>query len=276
MDTEPSIPAPLPVIGIIRDAFQYVWDKRTRLLRALAVVMIALVVLEVILYFVSGDSASPNTTQNRLTRPEMVLALIALPIYILFAITCHRLALVGDSGVAAYGNLGWGKRELRFLGWCVMVSLAYALLIMLLPITFQIMQFNRALQDSGQFPSDLADSFWYKNVMYVLFLPSIYLIARFSPVFPATAVDRQVNMKWAWNLTKKNGLRLTVVVGILPWVFTYFQGLLLRENATLAEELTIALIGLIFLAVEVVALSFSYKHLTETEGKPIAPPASGH
>ena len=78
-------------------------------------------------------------------------------------------------------------------------------------------------------------------------------------------------MKWAWNLSKNNGWRLTFVIGLLPWVSYFLVGFLLRENATWVEEFIVLLISFIFLAVEIVALSFSYKHLT----KPIAPPASG-
>jgi hypothetical protein len=40
------MPTPLPVIGIIRDAVQFVWDKRARMLRALAVLMVILLVVE--------------------------------------------------------------------------------------------------------------------------------------------------------------------------------------------------------------------------------------
>ncbi len=55
------------------------------------------------------------------------------------------------------------------------------------------------------------------------------------------------------------------VVGVLPWVFSFFEEFLLREKVTLVEELNVLLIGLILLAVEIVALSFSYKHLAATQ-----------
>ncbi len=268
MDQNPSIPAPLPVFEIIRNALQFAWDKRARMLRALSIPMAVMFILGAIHYIAEIVSETPGYPQSEITRLDISLWLISIPFYVLFAITCHRLVLLRDSGIATYGNLTWSKRETRFFWWGVFIPLAYMLLIILFPIGFGLL--IRVFPDFGKSPSDLADSFWFKMFGYLLFLPSTYIIARLSLIFPATAVDRQVDIKWAWNLSRNNSWRLTVVVGILPWVFAFFQGLFARDSATLVEDLIHLMVSFIFLAVEIVALSFSYKHLAEQ----VAPPAS--
>jgi len=269
MNPQPTTPAPLPVIATIRAAFQFVWDKREQMLRALAIPMAFLFVLEAVPYIIEMISEVPDKPEEDIHGLMWRLSiLLSIPFYILFAITCHRLVLVGDQAVPAYGNLTWNQRETRFLGWCVVVSLAYLLIIITIPIGVSLL--SMFVADSGTSPSEITDSIW-QGFMYLLMLPSIYLISRLSLVYPATAVDRQVNLTWAWNLSHFNGWRLMVVVGLLPWVFSFREDLLLRENATLVESLLVVTIGLVLLAVEVVALSFSYKHLVEQ----VAPPAYG-
>lgn len=60
-------------------------------------------------------------------------------------------------------------------------------------------------------------------------------------------------------------MALTLIVGVLPWILYYLVNLLLRDNATFVEYGVVRIIGFFLLAVEVVALSFSYKHLVGSE-----------
>ncbi len=207
-------------------------------------------------------SETSDNTQDVFNRYDFALLLVSIPFYVLFAITCHRIALIGDDDVAAYGHLAWSPRETRFLGWSVVIPMVYLLLIIIVPITLGLLYM--AIPDFKEFVSDVDESFW-QGFLYLLILPCTYIVARFSLIFPAIALDRKVDTTWAWNLSHHNGWRLTVVVGIMPWVFAFIEELLLRDGATLAEELFVILIGLLLLTVEIVALSFSYKHLAKAE-----------
>ena len=54
-------------------------------------------------------------------------------------------------------------------------------------------------------------------------------------------------------------------MGVLPWVLTFLGDFLLRAEATFVEKITFVLVSFIFMAIEIIALSLSYKHLTDNE-----------
>ena len=64
-------------------------------------------------------------------------------------------------------------------------------------------------------------------------IPTCYVLARLSLIFPATAVDQRPNIKWAWGKSFNNGWRLVVIVGLLPFVTSFAQQLMKRENSTM-------------------------------------------
>lgn len=258
MDNDPTTPVPLPVFATIRDAFQFVLNRRVRLLRALLVPAIVILFLEY--YSQSADWATSTDDPDFGKRVFFgwIYWLIYTAPYILFAITCHRLALFGDPGVPKYGLLKWTQREWRYLGWAIVIMIIVGLCTMVINNLYV----SKIVNDVGSGVSlESSESTWL--MIYLAYIPILYIFSRLSVLYPAIAVEKPVTVKWAWWLTLHNGWRLTLVVGLLPWVLSFATELLLRENASLVEELIVVTIGLILLAVEVVALSFSYKHLTE-------------
>jgi hypothetical protein len=248
METDSSIPAPLPVIRIICDAFQFVWDRRTRLLYALAVPVALLLVV---------DHAFTLANKDPL---KFVQAFIQMAIYILFAITCHRVALIGDEGVPHYGLRSWSLRESRYLGWSVIILVVWLL------FSFVVNSFYVSMIVSKVEAGASAETYQsYKYWLTPFYIPILYILSRLSVLCPAIALDQKVDAQWVWRLTAHNGWRLTVIVSLMPWVLYFVLNLLLRENATFVESIILQLLGFILLAVEVVALSFCYKHLAKAE-----------
>ena len=92
-------------------------------------------------------------------------------------------------------------------------------------------------------------------------LLALCIVSRLFLVFPATAVDRRVNLKWAWRLSKNNGWRLAIIVAGLPWVLSNLVWLLYRENETVFEDVIITFMGSAIIVFEVAALSLSYREL---------------
>jgi hypothetical protein len=84
-------------------------------------------------------------------------------------------------------------------------------------------------------------------------------------VLPAAAIDRRPSVKWSWNLTRGNGWKLAVIVGVLPWVIKEALALLFREEATFIETLLLATAAVALIAVEVAAVSLSYRELAAKE-----------
>ena len=116
---------------------------------------------------------------------------------------------------------------------------------------------------------------WPDWLWFFASTPALFLSARICLVFPATAVGRKVDLQWAWNLSASNGWRLVLVVDLLPWLIAQILGVLSRRNASMYETVILTLIGLIFSAVEVAALSLSYRELTKEEGDSTSSTISG-
>lgn len=186
--------------------------------------------------------------------------LIQMLPYILFAITCHRLALIGDHSVPTYGLLTWTQRESRYLGWLIVITLICMLISYVINSYFVSQMVNDL--EAGASPESLQSSWRFT---YLAYIPILYVFSRLSVLYPAIALDQQINAQWAWQATARNGWRLTLIVGVLPWILYYLVNLLLRDNATFVEYGVVRIIGFFLLAVEVVALSFSYKHLVGSE-----------
>ena len=106
---------------------------------------------------------------------------------------------------------------------------------------------------------------WTKVIEFVASIPALYLIARLSLVFPATAIDRPASLKWAWRTSRGNGWRLVVVITVLPWLLSHLVGLLYRDEATAAEIVVLTVLGTALFALEIAALSIAYRELTRHE-----------
>jgi len=88
-----------------------------------------------------------------------------------------------------------------------------------------------------------------------------YVVARLSLILPAVALDQKLTLSTVWDLSEGNGWRLAVVVGGLPWLLNYLQGLAFSETDMIPAILR-SVVYCTLLIVEVAALSLSYKALT--------------
>jgi hypothetical protein len=102
---------------------------------------------------------------------------------------------------------------------------------------------------------------WTEQAVRVALL---YFLARLCVMFPATAVEKRPapDLSWAWQLTRGNGWRLMIVVGALPWLFSLLIGAVYRSEATTFEWVLVGLLGMALLAVEIAAVSISYRELS--------------
>lgn len=95
-------------------------------------------------------------------------------------------------------------------------------------------------------------------------IPGAYLLARVSLVLPMVAIGRAASLSSAWAISRHNGWRLAIVVGLLPAAFSAITGKLSQQNASMLERTLPAVISAVFVVIEVVALSLSYQALTRS------------
>jgi hypothetical protein len=169
-----------------------------------------------------------------------------------FAVTCHRLVLMGSAERFKPFSAIPGYRELRFVGWLFAI---YAIQALLAAVTWMIVQ-NAAGRLFAGGDASLAD--WGKQLVSI---PSLYVLARLSLTLPATAIDRSGGLRWSWARTRGNGWRIFVVVGLFPWFMDMVFDLVSREGATVVEQVALFMLACVVIAIEVVALSLTYRDL---------------
>jgi len=183
---------------------------------------------------------------------DFVFTPLQLLVYSYLAVTCHRIVLLGGGSVPRFGIRKWTSRETRFFAWLVGIYLTATLTLAMLPSLL-----SPVMEISGY-------RIWtVLNIAAAT--PVVYLVARLSMIFPAIAVDEHPDIKWAWVISRGNGWRLLVIVGILPMITGSVLRLMERADSTLLEDLAVVLISFIVLIIEIVAVSLSYRQLTTGE-----------
>jgi hypothetical protein len=182
-------------------------------------------------------------------------------LWILFAVTCHRLVLLGQEADEVPLVPGWGWRETRFLGcFLLMTAVTWgAVFAVLMPL--------------GMVAGMLSPDGFQASQPYISGIIGIYFFARIGPVLPAAAIGAPVDFRETWRKTRGNTWRLMVIVGILPWIFGWISGLLIGSDPGLLRSIAGTLIWTVFLMIEVAALSVSYRRLNESPSSP--PRANG-
>ena len=230
----------LPLSGVIKETLSVVWDKRIGLFQALILVSMALVGLELIYAYLLANEPSIFSS--------MLYIIPYVMLFTLFAVTCHRIVLLGNTEVPKYGIFSWSKRETRFLGWTIVGYLFFTLITMFVGV-FVI-------------PIITLDS--STELTYVISLailvPGGYVLSRLSILFPATAVDERPNLKWAWNITSGNGWKLFLIVALLPQLVSAIY-VFVDWPEHLIIQFAIGLLTYALVAIEVAALSVSYRFL---------------
>jgi hypothetical protein len=220
----------LPVLKVLFGAAYTVWRDRGVFARGLAVPMIALTAV----YICWPKRGGPLWL-------ALAFSLVYLLLATLIAVTCHRLVLIGRGAWSGNWVPPWSIRETRFLGWmlgiCFISFIAGALV---------------ALPLSG-----VRGIAWL-----VISAVTAYVAARCSLVLPAAAVDERLSFSGSWRLSRGNGWRLALIVTGLPYAMSWLVWILYRQGATMVERAVLTFLASALIALEVAALSISYRELS--------------
>jgi hypothetical protein len=233
-------PKKLPVAKVLLGAFVFPWWRRRAFATSLAVPG-AIIVAGHVLLFLFGE-ALPYAAQ-------LATGIAVWAVWVVYAVIVHRLVLLGSPGDMAVVPR-WTRRETVFFAWLVLAA----------AITTILTMFTEAALTAvlPKVPAAAAASGWISLAV------ATYAWARLAPLFPATAVDAGTGLAAAWNLTRGNGWRMAVAVGALPWAATLVVGFLDRAELTIMHMVLSVVLGTIFMAVEIAALSLAYRELSST------------
>ena len=234
----------LPVGATLGQAFFIPWRRRRRFFPALFLPITILVLLK-------GKQAS--ATDNINWGIWSLEAIVYCVLITTAAVTCHRLVLLGDDAVPRLGLLTWSWRETRFMGWTLVAWLYGWMLLFLMSGTLLKLM--------------LASQSFYGVTYGIAIALILYPVARWSLVFPATAVDQRLPLADAWALGKDNGWRLMIILYAVPW-----GSLLLLislntpdEESSLLLTLVISMFSYLVMIFEVTALSLAFKFLSSIQ-----------
>lgn len=231
----------LPVKKILLGALSIPWFRRREYSSALAIPTLIFVVT----WALAAIFANKLSTGVAFILPMYALALT------LFAVTCHRFILANDRTLGVRTQISLGHWELRFFGW--MVATALILGLTKVGIISLLINLHGVTENAVYNPS-----YWIEQLASI---PTYFLLGRICLVFPATAVDRPATLRWSWQQTRGNAWQMFVIVGLFPWLIDSSLWLVWREQATVVEQVLLALVSMIGLSITIFALSFSYKEL---------------
>jgi hypothetical protein len=221
--------------------------------------------------------------------PGLLLLLSALGLipYTLFAVSWHRLALLGPAAAEPPLVPPWRPRHTRFLGFFILVTL----IVYFVVVPLAILVGGLIMAGAEEVPI----------IVLALLVPALtiamfYLTLRLSFVFPAISVDERYGLAESWRHTAGQGLRLlaAMALAVLPMVLTIaalylaFVGAPLETPpempaeaaappslaAVVVFQVLTAVLGYLMTAVMVSVMSFAFRACTGwIPAPPSGPPA---
>lgn len=271
--SENTIPSKLPVISIVKEAFQGAYSHFNDMVR--------IVWLPTLLYVVINVYISQQTSGALEPSIFLIIAFIVSTfLWAMMAVAWHRRILIGETPTDLV-YFKFGRREARFVLITIMLSLLF------LPgILFLVMSVGLSSEDIQNIMAGVEPTLKPENVSgfylllgYVLFFLAFYFSVRLSLLLPSVAIGNGVNAGQIINMSKGNFWRLLgaialstlIVVIAVNLVSTVIASLsaaigLGAGEITLIINIVVSLLAIFALVVNVAVLSIAYRHLSQGAG----------
>jgi hypothetical protein len=250
----------LPLRRILWGAFALPWQNRAAVARATGLPLLALIGCTL-----AWDVADLNDSGAA----RWTLYFLYLIATSWLAIATHRLVLLDGDDARTRPDPPGLRRLGIFVGTMILLWLVFLVLVMVLH-GLMLLPWARYVP-AGTQPAPVTDMpvWWINQIAIIL---AAWVLGRLSPVLPAIAVDRRIGPITAWRASRKNGWKLAIVIGALPWALAWVAGLLYRDGASPVEFALLAALTALFTIIEVTALSLSYWELISPAPPPTPPP----
>jgi len=203
---------------VVLGAVGLVYENRVALAKALALPFVLYLLLDVF---------RSNQPDSQLIA---IVSMFGLLVQTLFAVTTHRITLLGAASVGEWGLLKWTMRETNF------VLYGFGLGLIMVPIILLAL-----IPGVG----------WVLMIMLMC-----WVIGRLSLVFPAIAADQPMSYLQSWRLTQNHQLLMFLVVVIFPLLLLI--PVLLLSMLPYAY-LLVSIVTMLATVFVVAALSVAYK-----------------
>jgi hypothetical protein len=206
---------------VVAGAFFYVGKYRQVLIKALAIPFVVYLAIDA------------STLLDLPLALSWLLAILGVGVQTIFAITTHRVVLLGSNSVSTWGITSWSNRETSFVLHII------GLVLLMIPLAIL-----------GLIPV-------LGGIIALVII--CWVSGRLSLVFPGIAVDKGVSFRLSWELTEQYQMLMFLVVVIFP-VLLAIPAILL--NFLPYTFLLTSLLSTFVVVFEVAALSMAYQLIT--------------
>lgn len=230
----------LPIFETIKEAFTVMIENANVLWKPLLVTALLMIVVEVYI---------PSFQLEVVLASKLVYAVA----FVIFTVATHRIVLLGQESVAVHG-LSWRRREWIFVLYSIGIYILLTIFALVMSPIIGMFASLEIVSSSGMI---------YIGVLIVV--PMSYLFMRLSMLFPAIAIEKEnIDLSWAMTITEHNGWRLVAVLAVIP----FFLNLLINYMSGSSFVLNVLgeVMVVLLLVFEIIALSLSFKYLTNFEG----------
>jgi len=242
----------LPVSKILLGSFFLPWQYNNCLINAIKLPVIGM--LMVTLFW----------TYAGIEFPQFIHWLfVVIYLFLWSSIFCiaHRVMLLGFDYATSKSQML--LNTLKYFLWFVLFYLIYTGFEILLYRALKSIICNLCI------PA-MQSLFGYKiklihllsSIRLISEIGAAYITLRLSLIFPATAVNRKINLFNSANYSIGNGWRLMFVVLPIPLLFLFLFDQFYAAAPPIQEELLYLIFGLPFFLVGICGLSLAYKELT--------------
>jgi hypothetical protein len=186
--------------------------------------------------------------------------LFFLALYLIFALTTHRLALLEAQRRSGDILPPFTRREARFTGYVLFAGIACGGISLVTTAGMAMVLAIASLPGLG--PEVMYWAHW------IGYAAGMYVFCRLAPTFPAAAIDRPMNVRDAWSLSRENGWRLLILIGAVPLVLDQGTAWIYQKAPNVSAVIAASIVMAILLAFEVCVLSLSYRELVGEETQP--------
>lgn len=231
----------LPVFQVVGDALVEIRTKWRALLKALIIPALFITAVESIPVFFPDFALW-----------SIVYWVLTAPFYVLFAVICHRVVILGEAALPSSIGIFWSERETRFFGWTlalIIVTWGMGFLIGLVALVLPTSLFG-------------ASTPWLP--LAVVALTVSYFYGRLSLVFPATAVDKNTSLDDAMHLSTGNGLRIlaaVVIPSLLILIPTYLISGFISDPNGIASFVLGEIAAYALMVITICVISVTYRVL---------------
>lgn len=175
-------------------------------------------------------------------------------------ICCFRIVLKPTGTTNSDSFLRWLFRIIHFSGWYVAISV----LATLIGVFFTVFLY---IDNNGNSNSVLFNIL-NQTVSFLL----LYLIARWSIVLPASAIDDRKSIRWSWKISSGNGLQLLLLslfspISILFLFFKYLpkiEFIKMLDSFFIITSICITLVLVFSTIFSATTMAICYRNLTDT------------